>query len=153
MTDSELSYTQKESAFPNGREKTIMKTARYLLAAAAAITVTSGSAFAQFAPLPGGRVYPYHTAPTFPCPGMDWLLTTGENGSISGILAWDQKRSVARAEGSIKDGQVQMTATEVGGQGRTATITGTVDAKGWLVLNFAGPNVKCDGINVPYWTP
>ena len=131
-----------------------MKTARYLLAAAAAITVTSGSAFAQFAPLPGGRIYPYHTAPTFPCPGMDWLLTTGENGSISGIVAWDQKNSVARAVGSInKDGQVQITATEIGGQGRTATITGTVDAKGWLVLNITGPNVKCDGINVPYWTP
>jgi hypothetical protein len=134
--------------------ETIMKTARYLLAAAAAITVTSGSAFAQFAPLPGGRIYPYHTAPTFPCPGMDWLLTTGENGSISGIVAWDQKNSVARAVGSInKDGQVQITATEIGGQGRTATITGTVDAKGWLVLNITGPNVKCDGINVPYWTP
>jgi hypothetical protein len=101
----------------------------------------------------GGRTYTYHTAPTFACPGMDWLLTTGENGNISGILAWDQKNSVARAEGSIKDGQVQITATEVGGQGRTATITGTVDAQGWLVLNFAGPKVKCDGINVPFWTP
>ena len=35
-----------------------MKTARYLLAAAAAITVTSGFAFAQYAPLPGGECIP-----------------------------------------------------------------------------------------------
>jgi hypothetical protein len=67
-----------------------MKMARYLLAAAVAITVTSSFAFAQFARLPGERIYRYHTAPTYPCPGMDWLLTTGENGSISQNAMWQR---------------------------------------------------------------
>ena len=45
-----------------------------------------------------------------------------------------------------------MTATEVGGQGRTATITGTVGANGWFVVNIAGPNVNCQGLNVPFYS-
>jgi hypothetical protein len=69
------------------------------------------------------------------------------------MVAWDNMASMAKAEGGIKDGKVQLTATEVGGQGRTGTMTGTVDANGWLVLDITTPNVKCQGINVPFWKP
>jgi hypothetical protein len=67
------------------------------------------------------------------------------------MVAWDAMRSMAKAEGTVKDGQVHLTAT--GTDGRTATMTGTVDAKGWLVLNIVAPNVKCEGINVPFYVP
>ena len=123
-----------------------MKTARYLSAAAVVIATASGFASAQAVP-PTGRMYIYHSPPQFRCPGLDWLIVSGENGALSGMVAWDNMKSVARAEGGIKDGQVQITATEIGGEGRTATMTGSVDAKGWLVLNFATPYAKCDGIN------
>jgi hypothetical protein len=69
------------------------------------------------------------------------------------MIGWDGMASMAKAQGGIKDGQVQMTATEVGGQGRTATLNGTIGPNGWLVLNFATPNAKCDGVNVPYYAP
>ena len=46
-----------------------------------------------------------------------------------------------------------MTAKEVGGQGRTATVTGTVRQDGWLTANVKGPNINCQGINVPWFTP
>ena len=43
-----------------------------------------------------------------------------------------------------------MTAKEVGGQGRTATINGTADNNtGWLTANIQGANVKCQGVKVP----
>ena len=41
-----------------------------------------------------------------------------------------------------------MTAVEVGGQGRTATVDGTLRTGGWLVANVNGPNITCQGINV-----
>ena len=127
-----------------------MKSARCLSAAALVIALASGFASAQTVP-PAGRMYVYQSPPQFHCPGLDWLLVVGENGVLSGMVSWDNMRSMAKAEGGIKEGQVHMTATEVGGQGRTATMTGTVDAKGWLVLNFVTPNATCDGINVPFY--
>jgi hypothetical protein len=130
-----------------------MRTVGYLSAAVVVvIAAISGSASAQIVP-PAGRMYIYHSPPTYPCPGLDWLLVAGENGSITGMVAWDGMRSMAKAEGTIKDGQVNLTAAETGGQGRTATMTGTVDAKGWLVLNITTPNVKCEGVNVPFYAP
>jgi hypothetical protein len=129
-----------------------MKTARCLSSAAVAISIASGFASAQTVP-PAGRMYVYHSPPKVGCPGLDWLIISGQSGDLSGMIAWDGMASMAKAQGSIKDGQVQMTATEVGGQGRTATLTGTVDAKGWLVLNFTTPNAKCEGVNVPFYAP
>ena len=47
-----------------------------------------------------------------------------------------------------------MTAKEEGGQGRTATIDGTVSTQdGWLTASIEGPNVKCRGVKVPWFVP
>jgi hypothetical protein len=47
-----------------------------------------------------------------------------------------------------------MTAKELGGQGRTATIQGTADSNlGWLMADILGPNVKCQGVKVPWFVP
>ena len=131
-----------------------MKTAKCLSSAAAvvAIAVASGSASAQIVP-PEGRMYVYHSPGQVGCPALDWLIVAGQNGGLSGMVAWDGMASMAKAQGNIKDGQVHMTANEVGGQGRTATLTGTIDSKGWLVLNFTTPNAKCEGVNVPFYAP
>ena len=51
------------------------------------------------------------------------------------------------------DRNFKMTATEVGGAGRTATITGQVRSDGWLVANIIGPNVDCKNITVPIYRP
>ena len=44
-------------------------------------------------------------------------------------------------------------AREVGGKGRTATITGTVGGNGWLTANIKGPKIDCQNINVPWFSP
>ena len=63
--------------------------------------------------------------------------------------------TIAKATGTMnmQTRTFQMTAKEVGGQGRTANINGTLRSDGWLVANVTAPNVKCTGILVPWYTP
>jgi len=59
---------------------------------------------------------------------------------------------MARATGTVNmaNRTFSMNAVEVGGQGRTATVTGTVRQDGWLVANINGPGVACTGVNIPW---
>jgi hypothetical protein len=64
-------------------------------------------------------------------------------------------KSMAHATGTVNMSArtFSMKAQEVGGQARTATVDGTVRGDGWLVANVKGPNVSCQGIAVPWFTP
>jgi hypothetical protein len=87
---------------------------------------------------------------------MDWHLVTEGNGTINGMISWNGMQDLARATGTYnaQAGTFQMTAKEVGGQGRTATINGTVDNNtGWLTASIQGANVKCQGVKVPWFVP
>ena len=135
-----------------------MKTARYLSAAAVvtgavAIIATSGVVFAQG--LPEGRLYAFHSTGQGSCPPLDWHIVIGPNDTLAGMISWDEMKSMARASGSVnpQTRTFQMTAQEVGGQGRTATIDGTVRQDGWLVANIKGNNVACQGVTVPWSVP
>jgi hypothetical protein len=71
------------------------------------------------------------------------------------MISWDNMQAMARATGTynLQSKTFQMTANEVGGQGRTATVSGTIRPDGWLVANITGPNVNCKGVTVPWYTP
>ncbi len=120
-----------------------------------AIAATCGVASAQ--PLPEGRVYTFHSGTTGPCPGADWHVVVGSNNTLSGVITWDNMKAMARASGTVNPANrtFQMNAVRVdeGGKGRTATIDGTVRQDGWLVANVKGPNISCQGINVPWFVP
>jgi hypothetical protein len=126
-----------------------MKLQNTLLAAAIAVFATCGVASAQQA----GRLYVFHSAAMGGCPALDWHVTTGADGSsLSGMISWDNMKSMAHATGTIgADKSIKMTATEVGGTARTATIDGKVRADGWLVVNVKAPNVTCTDIKIPYY--
>jgi hypothetical protein len=68
------------------------------------------------------------------------------------MISWNNMQQMARAEGTVNKSArtFDMKAVEVGGQGRTAEITGTVRQDGWLVANINGPDVACKGVNVPW---
>ena len=113
-----------------------------------------GGASAQ--DLPPGRVYSFHAPAHGNCPAMDWHIVTEGNGTLNGMISWNSMQDMARATGtySAQTGKFQMTAKEVGGQGRTATIQGTADSNaGWLTADIQGPNVKCQGVKVPWFVP
>jgi hypothetical protein len=105
--------------------------------------------------LPPGRIYTFHSTAQSGCPGLDWhVVLTGDN-MLDGMIAWNNMQSMAHATGSVnpQTRTFQMTAQEVGGRGRTATINGTVRTDGYLVANISGPNVNCQGVTVPWSAP
>ena len=121
-----------------------------MIAAGLAIAATCGVASAQA--LPAGRVYTFHSTPQGSCPALDWHVVVQSNGDLSGMIAWNNMQSMARATGTVNmaNRTFSMNAVEVGGQGRTATVTGTVRQDGWLVANINGPGVACKGVTVPW---
>jgi hypothetical protein len=110
----------------------------------------------QAAQLPPGRVYAFDSSAQAGCPGLTWHMVLGGGGALSGVIAWNNMQSVARVSGTVdlQTRAFQATATEVGGQGRTASITGNVnESDGWLTANIQGPTVNCQGIHVPWFSP
>lgn len=130
-----------------------MRLIRSVAAGALALAAVSGSAWAQA--MPEGRVYTFHSKAQAGCPALDWHVVVGANGALAGMISWDDMKAMARATGTVnmQARTFQMTAKEVGGKGRTATVDGTVRQDGWLVANVKAPNVTCTGINVPWFTP
>jgi hypothetical protein len=103
--------------------------------------------------LPAGRIYVFHSTAQASCPSLDWHIVLEPGGALSGIIGWNDMKSLARASGALnmQTGTFQMTAKETAGQGRTATIKGTVDrSSGYMIASIKGPNVNCDGIDVPW---
>ena len=141
-----------------------MKLPRFFVTASLGIAVAGGCAppaqqqQAQPAPPSGpvDRIYAFNSAAQAGCPGLAWYVTMHPDGVLSGTISWNNEQSVARVAGLANTlrGTFQMTATEVGGQGRSVNINGTVNsADGWLIANIQGPNLSCQGIRVPWYVP
>ena len=130
-----------------------MKHGKLVIAGAVVTAAVCSAASAQN--LPEGRVYAFHSRATGSCPALDWHIAAEGNNALVGMISWDSMKSVAKAEGTVNPSAktFQMTAKEVGGQGRTATINGSVGSNGWLTANIQGPGVNCQNINVPWYVP
>jgi hypothetical protein len=132
-----------------------MKLIWSLVGSSMAVAAAVGSA-AWAQTVPPGRIYSFHAPARGNCPAMDWHIVTEGNGTLNGMISWNGMQDMARATGnySAQTGKFQMTAKEVGGQGRTATIQGTADSNaGWLTANIQGADVKCQGVKVPWFVP
>jgi hypothetical protein len=121
----------------------------YASAAVAALTVvaTHGIASAQSV----GQVYALHSEAQGSCPSLDWHVVVGPNNTLSGMIAWDDMKMMARASGSLDMSArtFKLEAKEVGGQGKTAMIDGTVRQDGWFIAHIAGSGVECREVKVP----
>lgn len=123
-----------------------------LAAGAVVMTATSNLALAQQV-APEGRVYVFHSPKTGPCPELDWHVVVGANNALGGMVAWNGMKSMANVNGTISPNRTfTMNGKEVGGQGRTATITGQLRQDGYLIANVKGPSIECQGITVPWFT-
>jgi hypothetical protein len=125
------------------------------LAAVGALALMAGNDAVHAQTIPEGRLYSFHSTAQAGCPALDWHVVLGANNTLDGMIAWDSMKAMARATGSlnVQARTFQMTAKEIGGQNRTATVDGTVRQDGWLVANVKGPNVTCTGISVPWFAP
>ena len=135
-----------------------MKVIRLIAAGLLAFTAATGGAAAQKPQfkLPAGRLYVFHSGPRSACPGVDWYIVAEAGDTLTGFIAWNNMQVLARATGALdrRAGTFEMTAREVEGQGRTATVTGTVSpTSGWLTADVQAENVSCRGIKVPWFNP
>ncbi len=130
-----------------------MNLSRLIATAAVGIGATCGLGLAQ--EVPEGRVYTFHSQAQGACPALDWHIVVGPGGSLDGMIAWNNMKQMAHATGRVNMSSrtFQMTAKEVGGQGRTAAVSGAVRGDGFLVANVKGPNVNCQNITVPWFQP
>ncbi|HEY2618989.1 MAG TPA: hypothetical protein VGI78_16735 [Acetobacteraceae bacterium] len=131
-----------------------MKT-RILGAALAAGALCGGSILnIAHAQVPPGTLYVFHSQPQGACPALDWHVIVGEGGQISGMISWDAMKSMAHVTGTMgADRNFKMTATEVTGGSKTATITGQAASDGWLTAEINGPGVACKGVKIPIYKP
>jgi hypothetical protein len=127
-----------------------MRSRTLLLATVLAIGGTSSLALAQ-----GEKLYVLHSPASGGCPALDWHVTVASDGAMSGIVGWKDMEHLARVSGTAnrQDHTLKMTATEIGGQSRTAEITGAIEGNGYLNVNIHGSGVNCTGVVVPYWLP
>ena len=98
-----------------------------------------------------GTLYSYHTSRIGNCPGLDWHIILEPNNTLSGFVAWDQMKHMARLEGSINQSRnFELDAKEVGGTGRTATIKGNA-AGDYITAMIENSGTACDGkqLNIP----
>ncbi|HET7882703.1 MAG TPA: hypothetical protein VFL55_17600 [Acetobacteraceae bacterium] len=106
--------------------------------------------------MPPDRVYMLHSRPTGQCPALDWHIgVDDQTHMLSGVITWgDHMQNLARAEGPFDpvNHTFKMEAKEVGGQNRTAQISGQVRQDGWLVANITGP-VSCSNVTIPWFRP
>jgi hypothetical protein len=127
-----------------------MNAIQCLAASVLALIATDGLAHAQDSL--GGRIYAFHSKAQSGCPALDWHLVTEGNGEMTGMISWNNMQDIARATGTynLQAKTFKMTAKETGGQGRTATIDGTIRSDGWLVANISGQNVNCQKVILPW---
>jgi hypothetical protein len=127
-------------------------TPKILMATGALVlAVSCGTASAQ--QTVEGRLYAFHSKAQGGCPALDWHVVAISNHALSGMIAWDDMKAIARVSGSvdITNHTFKMNAKEEGGQRRTAIIDGQIRQDGWLVANIDGPGVKCHGVSVPWY--
>jgi hypothetical protein len=121
--------------------------------------------------LPGDRLFVLHSDAQGTCPSMLWHIIVGQDGVISGVIAWDNRKTVAEVAGAIVPNvdvgrnaprptspkpqaqKYEMMVREIGGQNRTINVTGTIEPDGWLNATTDGPGVSCHNIRVPLFVP
>ena len=115
-----------------------------------------GGATAQQEEPPPNRIYALHSPATGPCPALDWHIGIDDvRKTLTGLIAWgDDMEHVARVRGTFKGDSFQMTAHEVGGENRTAEVSGYLRKPDYhLISSIKGPNISCENITIPWYKP
>jgi hypothetical protein len=126
---------------------------RSLATGALALAATNSVSLAQDSL--AGKVYAFHSPARGGCPPLDWHIVADTNGTLAGMISWNNMQDMAHATGTynMQAKTFQMNAREVGGQQRSATITGEIRSDGWLIANLNGPNADCKRVAVPFLAP
>ncbi len=108
--------------------------------------------------MPEGRIYAFHSPAQSGCPAVDWHLVAGANNTISGMASWNNMKTVATLSGSVNPTtrKFELVGKEVAPPNKSTTLTGTVRADGWLVIDIgpiAGSTCSNKEIKVQWFAP
>ena len=126
------------------------------ISAVLASIAVCGGAIAQQQEPPPNRVYSLHSRATGSCPALDWDIGIDDvRKTLTGLIAWgDDMEHVARVRGTFNGDSFQMTAHEVGGENRTAEVSGYLRKPDYhLISSIKGPNISCENITIPWYKP
>ncbi len=98
-------------------------------------------------------MYVLHSKAIGTCPSLDWHIAAQPDGTLSGLIAWDNMNSIAKATGRVdrQNRTFSMTAIVVGAEERKAAIDGQVRKDGWLIANVRGDRINRSTIAVPIY--
>lgn len=101
--------------------------------------------------MPEGSVYVLHSKATGGCPSLDWYIVVEANGTLAGMIAWDDMETMTKATGIVDRPHhtFTMIATEIGGRARTATVEGEAHDDGHLIASIKGPSITCTAVGIP----
>ncbi len=118
----------------------------------ATITLIAGALIGlASAQMPDGSVYALHSGAHDGCPSLDWYVVVEARGTLAGMIAWNDMKTMTKALGTVdrRHHTFTMTATEIGGQARIATIEGEAQDDGRLVAHIKGPSITCTAVAIP----
>jgi hypothetical protein len=126
-----------------------MRPAAITLATILATSATDGVCLGEEAVKTG--IYMLHSAAQGDCPALDWHVLVKVDGTVAGMVSWDEMRSFAQVIGVVRteDRTFHLQAREFGGDRHAAVIDGIIKDDGSLVMNIKGPNINCPSVAVP----
>jgi hypothetical protein len=127
----------------------MMRAATITLAAILTTSATFGGCLGGEATKAG--IYMLHSAAQGTCPALDWHVVLKVDGTVAGMISWDEMRSMAQVMGVVKneDRTFHLQAREFGGDMRTAVIDGFIKDDESLLMNIKGPDINCPSVTVP----
>lgn len=124
--------------------------------AAALLTCVSGNIASAQAPeqawVKSGTTYDNHSEAAGGCPALDWHIVRGPGGSLTGIVATDDMKTVFSVTGRIMEANIHLDGKEIAGPhpGTTGAVNGQLQSEGRIAMTVGGLPVgaACQGKTV-----
>ena len=99
-----------------------------------------------------GEVLSFHSEGYGECPDLDWHLVVGANKQLTGLIAWDNMKNVARVSGSFnEEGKFHLALQPVDGSASKGNVDGQLpEYTGWLTANVMGAGCAHQQVQVQW---
>jgi hypothetical protein len=99
-----------------------------------------------------GEVLSFHSEGSGECPNLDWYLVVGANKQLTGLIAWDDMKNVARVSGSFaEDGKFHLALQPVDGSASKGSVDGQLpEYTGWLTASVTGAGCPHQQVQVQW---
>jgi|ERR1700733_13683027 hypothetical protein len=99
-----------------------------------------------------GEVLSFHSEGYGQCPDLDWHLVVGANKHLSGLIAWDGMKNVARVSGSFDEGgKFHLALQPVDGSASPGNVDGQLpEYTGWLTASVTGAGCPHQQVQVQW---